>query len=149
MNRQTGDLMKSTITRAILLVAPVIDALQEQLAADFPLLRLYEQEDPIAFLREQENIAAVVTRGDIGVQNSVLELLPHVGLIAIFGVGTDAVDLEYVRSRQIQVSITGVLDQMSPDLAMGLLLAGSRLCQGDRFVREGRWEKGGCRWLLR
>ena len=35
--------MKSTITRAILLVAPVIDALQEQLAADFPLLRLYEQ----------------------------------------------------------------------------------------------------------
>ena len=30
MNRQTGDLMKSTITRAILLVAPVIDALQEQ-----------------------------------------------------------------------------------------------------------------------
>jgi hypothetical protein len=56
MNRQTGDLMKSTITRAILLVAPVIDALQEQLAADFPLLRLYEQEDPIAFLREQERI---------------------------------------------------------------------------------------------
>ncbi len=26
---------------------------------------------------------------------------------------------------------------------MGLLLAGSRnLCQGDRFVRDGRWEKG-------
>ncbi|EKW5591295.1 2-hydroxyacid dehydrogenase [Raoultella planticola] len=138
--------MKSTITRAILLVAPVIDALQEQLAADFPLLRLYEQEDPIGFLREQgENIAAVVTRGDIGVQNSVLELLPHVGLIAIFGVGTDAVDLEYVRSRQIQVSITsGVLTNDVADLAMGLLLAGSRnLCQGDRFVREGRWEKGG------
>lgn len=141
--------MKSTITRAILLVAPVIDALQEQLAADFPLLRLYEQEDPIGFLREQgENIAAVVTRGDIGVQNSVLELLPHVGLIAIFGVGTDAVDLEYVRSRQIQVSITsGVLTNDVADLAMGLLLAGSRnLCQGDRFVREGRWEKGACRW---
>ena len=138
--------MKSTITRAILLVAPVIDALQEQLAADFPLLRLYEQEDPIAFLREQgENIAAVVTRGDIGVQNSVLELLPHVGLIAIFGVGTDAVDLEYVRSRQIQVSITsGVLTNDVADLAMGLLLAGSRnLCQGDRFVREGRWLNGG------
>ncbi len=119
--------------------------MQEQLAADFPLLRLYEQEDPIGFLREQgENIAAVVTRGDIGVQNSVLELLPHVGLIAIFGVGTDAVDLEYVRSRQIQVSITsGVLTNDVADLAMGLLLAGSRnLCQGDRFVRDGRWEKG-------
>lgn len=90
-------------------------------------------------------MAAVVTRGDVGVQNGVLELLPHVGLIAIFGVGTDAVDLEYVRSRQIAVSITsGVLTNDVADLAMGLLLAGSRqLCQGDRFVREGRWLNGG------
>ncbi|VFS66356.1 glyoxylate reductase [Raoultella planticola] len=51
--------------------------------------------------------------------------------------------------RQIQVSITsGVLTNDVADLAMGLLLAGSRnLCQGDRFVRDGRWEKGGaCRW---
>ncbi|VDR29846.1 Putative 2-hydroxyacid dehydrogenase SAV2305 [Raoultella terrigena] len=138
--------MNSAITRAVLLVAPVIETLQEQLAAEFPLLRLYEQDDPIAFLREQgQNVAAVVTRGDVGVQNGVLELLPHVGLIAIFGVGTDAVDLEYVRSRQIAVSITsGVLTNDVADLAMGLLLAGSRqLCQGDRFVREGRWLNGG------
>ncbi|MEX0562253.1 2-hydroxyacid dehydrogenase [Raoultella terrigena] len=138
--------MNSAITRSVLLVAPVIETLQEQLAAEFPLLRLYEQDDPIAFLREQgENVAAVVTRGDVGVQNGVLELLPHVGLIAIFGVGTDAVDLEFARSRQIAVSITsGVLTNDVADLAMGLLLAGSRqLCQGDRFVREGRWLNGG------
>lgn len=138
--------MNSAITRAVLLVAPVIETLQEQLTAEFPLLRLYEQDDPIAFLREQgENVAAVVTRGDVGVQNSVLELLPHAGLIAIFGVGTDAVDLKYARSRQIAVSITsGVLTNDVADLAMGLLLAGSRqLCQGDRFVREGRWLNGG------
>ena len=57
----------NTLLRAVLLVAPVIDSLQAQLAAEFPLLRLYEQDDPIAFLREQgENIAAVVTRGDVG-----------------------------------------------------------------------------------
>ena len=81
--------MKSVIPRAVLLVAPVIETLQRQLAEHFPLLRLYEQDDPIAFLREQgENIAVVVTRGDVGVANSVLELLPQAGLIAIFGVGT-------------------------------------------------------------
>ena len=69
--------MNSAITRSVLLVAPVIETLQEQLAAEFPLLRLYEQDDPIAFLREQgANVAAVVTRGDVGVQNGVLELLP-------------------------------------------------------------------------
>ncbi|MBM3070651.1 2-hydroxyacid dehydrogenase [Enterobacter sp. RHBSTW-00994] len=138
--------MTTAISRAVLLVAPVIDSLQTQLASEFPLLRLYEQDDPIAFLREQgENIAAVVTRGDVGVQNSVLELLPHAGLVAIFGVGTDAVDLDYVRSRNIAVTITsGVLTNDVADLAMGLLLAGARqLCQGDRFVREGRWLSGG------
>ena len=55
--------MNSAITRSVLLVAPVIETLQEQLAAEFPLLRLYEQDDPIAFLREQgKNVAAVVTR---------------------------------------------------------------------------------------
>ena len=138
--------MKHVLTRAVLLVAPVVDSLQAQLAADYPLFRLYEQDDPIAFLREQgENIAAVVTRGDVGVANSILELLPHLGLIAIFGVGTDAVDLRYTRSRDIAVSITsGVLTNDVADLAMGLLLTGARqLCQGDRFVREGRWANGG------
>lgn len=44
--------MNSAITRSVLLVAPVIETLQAQLAAEFPLLRLYEQDDPIAFLRE-------------------------------------------------------------------------------------------------
>lgn len=132
--------------RAVLLIAPVVESLQQQLASQFPLYRLYEQDDPITFLREQgENIAAVVTRGDVGVQNNVLEMLPHVGLVAIFGVGTDAVDLDYLRTRQISVTITsGVLTNDVADLAMGLLLSGARqLCQGDRFVREGRWANGG------
>jgi lactate dehydrogenase-like 2-hydroxyacid dehydrogenase len=74
-----------------------------------------------------------------------------VGLIAIFGVGTDAVDLEYVRSRQIQVSITsGVLTNDVADLAMGLLLAGSRSCVRAIVLSvkaAGRTEV--CRWLLR
>lgn len=138
--------MNTAQNRAVLLVAPVVESLQQQLASHFPLYRLYEQDDPITFLREQgKNIAAVVTRGDIGVQNSVLELLPDVGLVAIFGVGTDAVDLDFLRARQIAVTITsGVLTNDVADLAMGLLLCGARqLCQGDRFVREGRWPNGG------
>lgn len=138
--------MNTAMTRAVLLVAPVVESLQAQLSDAFPVYRLYEQEDPIGFLREHgEHIAAVVTRGDVGVQNNVLELLPHVGLIAIFGVGTDAVDLDFVRTRQIAVTVTsGVLTNDVADLAMGLLLAGARkLCLGDRFVREGQWLTGG------
>lgn len=127
----------------VLLMAPVMDALQIQLDGAYRVHRLYQQADQAAFLAAHgAEVQAVVTRGDIGVTNPILEQLPLVGLVAIFGVGTDAVDLHYTRSREIAVTITaGVLTNDVADLAMGLLLASARqLCQGDRFVREGRWE---------
>jgi len=134
--------MNTQTTQTVLLIAPVLDSLLDKLSTAFTVHRLYEQPDTDAFLQEVgSTIQAVVTRGDIGVSNHVLQALPQVGLIALFGVGTDAVDLDYTRSRNIAVTITsGVLTQGVADLAMGLLLAGARqLCQGDRFVREGRW----------
>ncbi|NMP27616.1 2-hydroxyacid dehydrogenase [Rahnella sp. SAP-1] len=134
--------MNTQTTQTVLLIAPVLDSLLDKLSTAFTVYRLYEQPDADAFLQEVgSTIQAVVTRGDIGVSNHVLQALPQVGLIALFGVGTDAVDLDYTRSRNIAVTITsGVLTQGVADLAMGLLLAGARqLCQGDRFVREGRW----------
>lgn len=146
MMYQTGDVMNNPVPNTVLLVAQVPDHLQAQLAESFVLCRLYEHDDPFAFLREQgENIAAVVTRGDVGIENSLVELMPHLGLVSIFGVGTDAVDLNYLRARNIMVTITsGVLTNDVADLAIGLLLAGARqICQGDKFVREGHWPQGG------
>ncbi|MBH2528247.1 2-hydroxyacid dehydrogenase [Serratia marcescens] len=127
----------------ILLIAPVMDALQAALDARYRVFRLYEQSDIPAFLaRHGADVQAVVTRGDVGVTRETLEQLPQVGMIAVFGVGTDAIDLNYTRERHISVGITaGVLTDDVADLAMGLMLSASRrLCQGDRFVREGRWE---------
>jgi len=134
--------MNTQTPQTVLLIAPVVDSLLDKLSTAFTVHRLYEHPDAAAFLQQVgASIQAVVTRGDIGVTREVLEALPQVGLIALFGVGTDAVDLTYTRSRNIAVTITsGVLTQGVADLAMGLLLAGARqLCQGDRFVREGRW----------
>lgn len=130
----------------VLLIAPVVDGLMDKLSTAFQVYRLYEQADPQAFLRDVgHQVQAVVTRGDIGVTRAVLEQLPNAGLVAVFGVGTDAVDLDYTRAHDIAVTITsGVLTNDVADLAMGLLLAGARqLCQGDKFVREGKWLKQG------
>lgn len=135
--------MHTDTQSTVLLIAPVMDALQTALDAHYRVFRLYEQTDVAAFLaRHGAEVQAVVTRGDVGVTRETLEKLPQAGMIAVFGVGTDAIDLDYTRGRQIQVGITaGVLTDDVADLAMGLLLAASRrLCQGDRFVREGRWE---------
>lgn len=139
----TGGTM-SQPTQHVLLIAPVMDALQQQLDTHYTVHRLYQQSDAVAWLADNgAQIGAVVTRGDIGVTTAVLENLPQVGVIAIFGVGTDAVDLEYARRRDIAVTITaGALTDDVADLAFGLLLSSARqLCQGDRFVREGRWLK--------
>lgn len=134
--------MHTEDVKTVLLIAPVMDALLTRLDAEYVVLRLYEQQDIPAFLAtHSRQIQAIVTRGDIGVTNDILAQLPHVGIIAVFGVGTDAIDLNYVRSRNIAVTITsGVLTNDVADLAIGLLISGARrLCQGDRFVREGRW----------
>lgn len=130
------------MNKAILLIAPVLDALLDRLESGFTVYRLYEQTDAEGFLRTHgTQIGAVVTRGDVGVTRQVLAQLPAAGLIAIFGVGTDAVDLAYAKQRGIAVTITsGVLTNDVADMALALLLATARqLCQGDRFVREGRW----------
>ena len=71
--------------------------------------------------------------------------LPRLRLIAAFGVGVDAIDLAQARSRGIAVTNTpDVLTEDVADLALALVLGTiRRIPQGDRFVREGHWLKGG------
>ncbi|CAI0869282.1 Glyoxylate/hydroxypyruvate reductase B [Serratia liquefaciens] len=136
--------MTTSTSNEVLLIAPVMDNLLARLEAAFVVHRLYEQEDAAAFLAEKgAAFRAVVTRGDIGVETPVLEQLPNLGLIAVFGVGTDAIDLNYTRKHGIAVTITsGALTEDVADMALGLLLATARqLCHNDRFVREGHWLK--------
>jgi lactate dehydrogenase-like 2-hydroxyacid dehydrogenase len=87
----------------------------------------------------------LLTTGGRGAEKAILEQLPNLRLVACFGVGVDAIDLEFCKSKGIAVSNTpDVLTEDVADMAVGLLLAAVRqLPQGDRFVREGHWLKGG------
>ncbi|MDN0093599.1 2-hydroxyacid dehydrogenase [Yersinia rohdei] len=128
--------------QAVLIIAPVMDYLTEKLEQNFSVHKLFQLTDPAAFLAEQgKNIKGIVTRGDIGVTNEVLALLPELQIISIFGVGTDAVDLDMTRERNIIVTTTpGVLTDDVADTALGLIIATSRrLCQADKFLRAGQW----------
>ncbi|MGK4442097.1 2-hydroxyacid dehydrogenase [Yersinia enterocolitica] len=128
--------------QAVLIIAPVMDYLTEKLEQSFTVYKLFDVADQGVFLAEQgKNIKGIVTRGDIGVTNEVLALLPEVEIISIFGVGTDAVDLDYTRERKIIVTTTpGVLTDDVADTALGLIIATSRrLCQADKFLRAGQW----------
>jgi lactate dehydrogenase-like 2-hydroxyacid dehydrogenase len=87
----------------------------------------------------------LLTTGGRGAEKAILEQLPNLKLVACFGVGVDAIDLDYCKAKGIAVSNTpDVLTEDVADMAVGLLLAAVRqLPQGDRFVREGHWLKGG------
>jgi len=132
--------MKPSVLQLNPILIPAINA---QLAALYTVHRFYELADPKAWLAEHgASIAAVITGGHTGISQAMLEQLPGLKVVAVNGVGTDAVDLAYCRSRGLPVTATlGALTEDVADLAIGLLIAACRnLCAGDRFVREGQWE---------
>ncbi|MBK3733837.1 2-hydroxyacid dehydrogenase [Azospirillum brasilense] len=90
-------------------------------------------------------VRAVVTGGGTGVSNAIMDACTNLGIVAINGVGTDAVDLKHAAGRGVRVTNTpDVLTDDVADLAIGLMIAGSRrMMVGDRFVRAGRWPNGG------
>jgi glyoxylate reductase len=96
---------------------------------------------PLTQPRPGAEALAVVARP---VDNSLLELLPDLRLVANYGAGYELVDLDACRARGITVTNTpGAVDAPTADLAFALLLAvRRRIVEGDRFVRAGRWESG-------
>src|SRR5205085_10781008 len=128
----------------ILQLNPIlVPAINDQLASLYTVHRYFELRERQAWLREQgPSIAAVITGGHTGISREMLERMPRLKVVAVNGVGTDAVDLAYCRERRLPVTATlGALTEDVADLAIGLLIAACRnLCAGDRFVRHGQSE---------
>lgn len=129
----------------ILQLNPIlIPAINDQLNALYTVRRLFEQTDKEAYIREfGPRIRGAITGGHTGITQALMAQLPALEVVAVNGVGTDAVDLAYARSRGIAVTATfGALTEDVADLAIGLLIAACRdICAGDRFIRDGLWVK--------
>lgn len=123
---------------AILLLEPMMPEIEKQLDAAYTVYRAAtpEQLEKIA-----GSIRGIATGGGTGVPRAVMDSLPHLEIIAINGIGTDAVDLNEARRRGIHITTTpGVLIDDVADMAMGLLLSLLRgLPAADRYVRDGAW----------
>lgn len=76
------------------------------------------------------------------VDSQFIDALPNLEIVASYGVGYDAVDVGYARSRNVVVTNTpDVLNEEVADLAIGLLISVVReIPQASGFVQQGRWK---------
>jgi lactate dehydrogenase-like 2-hydroxyacid dehydrogenase len=124
----------------------------ETLESNYTMHHFWRADDKNALLDLiAGDCVGVVTDGGRGVEAAVLEKLPNVKIVSVFGVGVDAVDLDYCQARGIGVSNTpDVLSDDVADMAVLLALAVSRkLVVGDRYARAGRWPAEGAMSLSR
>lgn len=91
-----------------------------------------------------DKIQAIVTSGVFGTEVEVLERLPNLKVVSSFGVGYDALDMDYLAERGIPVSNTpDVLNNAVAETALALMLCLTRrISEAERFVRAGQWTSG-------
>jgi glyoxylate reductase len=109
-------------------------------------------------LMSQAELIAAVQQADVLVPTVTdridAALLDQAGtrlkLIASFGTGVDHIDLAAAQAKGIIVTNTpGVLTEDTADMTMALILAVSRrLTEGERLVRDGRWQGWGPTLML-
>jgi len=133
--------MKPEILAIRQIYAPVL----AELESEFIVHKLWTAPDPDAFIRDvAANVRGVVTTGLDGLSSRYFKALPKVEIVACFGTPRGTVDLAAARERHVIVTNTpDVIADTVADLAVGLLVAVMRrICEGDRFVKTGKWLAG-------
>jgi D-3-phosphoglycerate dehydrogenase len=108
--------------------------------AGLEVVRAPADHDP-ALLREPLATACAWIAGTGPVTEEHLALAPHLSVLARYGVGVDAVDLDAARRAGVLVANTpGANSDAVAEHAIALLLAALRsVPAGDRRVRSGSW----------
>ena len=89
-----------------------------------------------------DRVRGVLTTGTVGIDAALLERLPRLEIVAVHGVGVDAVPVPLLAARGVALTNTpDVLTDDVADFAVCLLLAAvRRLPMLDRYVRTRQWE---------
>lgn len=128
----------------IFVIGTLPDFLVERLNEAFEVHYVRRQSAHAVAPELAPTLRAIVATGESVVDRALLDSLPAVEIVAVFGVGYDGIDVAAARERNIVVSHTpGVLTDDVADLALALLLSVARkVAAADRFVRRGGWPKG-------
>ena len=89
--------------------------------------------------------SGIATRGELGADRALIEALPALEIISVYGVGFDAVDLAAARERGIRGTNTpDVLTKDVADLGVAMMMCLSRgMVTAQDWVRSGSWASKG------
>ena len=128
----------------ILVTAPMPPFLYEPLKSSYRCHDYYKAEDKPGTLEAVgARIRGLVQGGGTVTPTSLLDALPALEIISVFGVGYDGVPVAYCKARGIKVTNTpDVLTDDVADVALGLILmTGRGFVRLNRFVHAGEWPK--------
>jgi lactate dehydrogenase-like 2-hydroxyacid dehydrogenase len=134
------------MTVDLIVTAPLPPFLYEPLQRDFRCHDYHQAADkPGLLAAEAARIRGLVQGGGTVTPTALLDALPKLEIISVFGVGYDGVPVDYCRQRGIRVTHTpDVLTDDVADVATGLvLMTGRGFAAAERFVRAGAWTKRG------
>jgi lactate dehydrogenase-like 2-hydroxyacid dehydrogenase len=130
----------------ILVTAPLPPLLYEPLQKGYTCHDYLKSADPKALLATQgAAIRGLVQGGGTVTPTSLLEALPKLEIISVFGVGYDGVPIDYCRQRGVKVTHTpDVLTEDVADVAVALvLMTGRGFVAANRALMAGEWGRGG------
>jgi hydroxypyruvate reductase len=130
----------------VIVTAPLPPFLYDPLKADYRCHDYHQSTDKAGLLAAQApRIRGLVQGGGTVTPTDLLDALPKLEIISVFGVGYDGVPVDYCRRHGIKVTNTpDVLTDDVADVAVGLvLMSGRGFAKAERFVRAGAWEKKG------
>ena len=131
----------------IIVTAPLPPFLYDPLKRGLPLPRLCQGRATSrrSSRLRRASIRGLVQGGGTVTPTTLLDALPKLEIISVFGVGYDGVPVDYCRKRGIKVTNTpDVLTDDVADVAVGLvLMTGRGFVRANRFVHAGDWLKKG------
>ena len=116
------------------------------LQSEFTSHLLHEAPDRAAFLKQHAPaVRGLATFGPMAVDGKFMDALPKLEIIANFGVGVDAINLDDAKKRGIIVTNTpDVLNEAVADTALALILnTVRRFPQAEHYLRGGNWASRG------
>ena len=112
---------------------------------NFNTHKLWMQNNEDQYLLEiKEKVDAIAVMGGYKITPSLMKSMPNLKIIACYGVGYDAIDIDYAKSLNIKVTNTPeVLNDEVADTAIALMLCVyKQIINADNFARSKSWING-------